>query len=526
MSERDRFDDTGQETLLPQETLDVLAGGPPPARGGREPCLTVLYHSDLRRVGERAFLGRFGASKPFELSRATPFAAPGGEPRPLGDPFVSRRPVEVRVSKASATVRPAGRSPLAIDGEPVTSEVTIPASALESGVILELARRVHLMLHLVDTGASAPSFDLVGESQAIEDLRRAILSVADLEVPVLIRGETGVGKERVAQAIHRASGARGSCVAVNMATVSPQMAASELFGHVKGAFTGATGRHTGLFERADGGTLFLDEVGELPGEVQAMLLRTLETGAILPLGEERERSVRVRLIAATDADLDEAVSNGSFRAALLHRLSSYVLWVPPLRERREDIPRLVVHFLREELGRVDERDKLRPGDPRRQPWFPRSLMSALLDYDWPGNVRELRNVVRQLVISNRGAEVLSLDPQLQRTLRQGDGGTSETSGEAAVRESPAELSEEEVIAALKQHGWAFGPTARALGLSRPAFYRVVDKCQGIRKSNEVDRAELERCYQECKGDLKAMSERLRVSPRGIRLRMTELGIER
>jgi two-component system nitrogen regulation response regulator GlnG len=514
----DRATPIDEETLLPCETVDVLAAAP--TKGvAREPCVTILYHPDLRRLGERALAARQGSARIFDLSRTTDFAQPSGEPRPLGDPFVSRRPVEIRATKRSITIRPAPKSVVVVNGELLSGELTLPATAAEAGIRLELSKRVDLLLHMVGTGASAPSYGLVGESAGIEDVRRAVMRVADLDVPVLIRGETGVGKEKVAQAIHSASGARGPCVAVNMATVTPQMAASELFGHAKGAFTGAQARHEGMFARADGGTLFMDEVGELPGEVQAMLLRTLETGSILPLGEERERKISVRLVAATDAELDDAVRAGSFRAALYHRLSSYVIWVPKLRERREDIPRLVLYFLREELARVDEVDRLRPSDPHRQPWFPRSLMAAMVDYRWPGNVRELWNVVRQLVISNRGAEMLTLDPQLQRMFLEGDG--DEPSQGQAPR---SEIGEEALIEALKIHSWSFGPTARALGLSRTAFYRLVDKLPSIRKSNDLSREEIQHCFNTCGGDLKAMSERLCVSARGIQLRMTELGL--
>ena len=518
MSEHDELPNF--ETLLPEDTVDVLSRAPA-ERVARELCVTVLFHPDLRRVGERALPVKGGRGRAFEISRATLFATPGGEPSPLADPFVSRRPVEITTSRRGVVVRPPEKSSLVIDGKKVTEALNISTDDLEVGVSMELSKRVDLLLHRVGTGARAPHHDLVGESDGIEETRRAVSRVADLNVPVLVRGETGVGKERVAQATHRASGSAGPWVSVNMATLSPHMAASELFGHMKGAFTGAGTTHQGLFERANGGTLFLDEIGETPDEVQSMLLRTLETGTILPIGAERERNVSVRVITATDLDLDEAVELGSFRAALLHRLSSYVVWIPPLRERREDIPLLTLHFLREELDRVGELQRLRPGSPKQRPWFPRSLMSALMRFDWPGNVRQLRNVVRQLVISNRGADVLSLDRQLQRLLR------GESRSEVAKpAPNASEIGEEQLIEALKQSSWSFGAAARALGLSRAAFYRLADKTPRVRKSSEIGAEEFEQCFEECEGDVAAMSDRLCVSPRGIKLRLTELGIKR
>ncbi|WP_267898709.1 sigma-54 factor interaction domain-containing protein [Sorangium cellulosum] len=220
-----------------------------------------------------------------------------------------------------------------------------------------------LLVHRAPAVLSAPRHGLVGEGSALEDVLMSAARVADLQVPVLLRlrGETGVGKERVAQAIHQASPRAGRpCLAVNMAVLAPNTAASELFGHARGSFTGAHQRHVGLFERAHGGTLFLDEIGDMSMEVQAMLLRALETGTILPLGDSEQRAVDVRVIAATDVDLEQAVAQGRFRAPLLHRLQGYIITIPPLRQSREDIPRLLLHFLREELAQIGELSRLEP----------------------------------------------------------------------------------------------------------------------------------------------------------------------
>ncbi|WP_437482755.1 sigma 54-interacting transcriptional regulator [Sorangium sp. So ce1014] len=355
-----------------------------------------------------------------------------------------------------------------------------------------------------------------------------------------LRGETGTGKERVAQAIHQASPrAGGPWLAVNMAALASTTAASELFGHAKGSFTGAHQRHAGLFERAQGGTLFLDEIGDMSMDVQAMLLRALETGAILPLGDTEQRALDVRVIAATDVDLEQAVAQGRFRAPLLHRLQGYTITLPPLRRSREDIPRLLLHFLREELARVGELSRLEPTADGALPWFPRSLMVRLLQHGWPGNVRQLRNVARQLVISSRGSDVIVVDESLERMLEQARQTARPPSdaprlaetrdvdvpaGEPEARGLEREVDEDALIAALRDSQWSIGPAAAALGVSRTTLYRLIERSPHVRKAADIPEDELMRCHNECTGDLDAMSARLRVSKRGLKLRQRELGI--
>src|SRR6185369_6449016 len=215
-----------------------------------------------------------------------------------------------------------GESPVQVvaDGVPVAGSREIPAAEVERGVVLELSGRVALLLHTLgdeEPGPSVPGFDLVGESAGIVRVRREIARVADLDVPVLLRGETGTGKELVAHALHRASRRRSAAfLSLNMAAIPASLAASELFGATRGAFTGAVAAHAGHFERAQGGTLFLDEIGDAPAEVQVSLLRVLETGEIQRVGGAPISGVDVRLIAGTDADLERAIADGRFRSAL------------------------------------------------------------------------------------------------------------------------------------------------------------------------------------------------------------------
>jgi len=270
-----------------------------------------------------------------------------------------------------------------------------------------------LMSALSDTRVSATNgtgdaerrhFDLlIGESASMRTVYEQIEKVARTDSPVLIVGETGTGKELVAEAIHRSSGRTGRFVAVNCGSLSRDLAGSELFGHEKGSFTGAVRRHLGFFKRADSGTLFLDELAEMPVELQPHFLRVLERGVVLPVGSEQEERVDARLIAATNREPRKAIADKALREDLYFRLSVFPIALPPLRERVEDIPLLVDHFLRLASGEESP--------PRR---FSDASMARLKAYHWPGNVRELRHVVqRATIMSDAGANELVLPDRFE-----------------------------------------------------------------------------------------------------------------
>jgi anaerobic nitric oxide reductase transcription regulator len=261
---------------------------------------------------------------------------------------------------------------------------------------------------VLEENVSLVEGELLGRSEAIRTLLQELQVVAESELPVLLLGETGVGKELFARWLHRHSPRRDQpLVHVNCAALPESLAESELFGHAKGAFSGATSERPGRFEAANGGTLFLDEVGELPLSVQAKLLRTLQNGEIQRLGTDQPRRVDVRIIAATNRNLQQSVRDGLFRADLYHRLSVYPAPIPPLRERGNDILLLAGHFL--ELNRT----RLGLRSVRLSP----ATEQALLAYGWPGNVRELEHVISRaaLRLLSRGAErgaILTLEPEL------------------------------------------------------------------------------------------------------------------
>ena len=490
-------------------------------------ALTLLGHPDLARVGERAFLGRLAAPVIAHVSRATPeLAAPGAKVRaPLGDRSISRRPlVLVGGPDGNVILQIPPEVELRVDGVSVTDRVTIDCGRLREGVVLELASRVVLLLHLLrPERARAPRLELVGDSDGIEAVRMDVLRVADLPVPVLLLGESGTGKELVAHAIHAASErARRPFLAVNMATLPPTTAASELFGHTRGAFTGAVSDRAGLFARADGGTLFLDELGDTPPDVQPMLLRVLETGTLLPLGSARPEPVDVRVIAATDVDLERAIQERSFRAALFHRLSSFPIHLPPLRARRDDVGRLFVHFLKAELAALGASHWIAAPPSGGPTWLPAELFAALARHPWPGNVRELRNVVKQLVIASR-AGVARVEVTLSRLAAPTAPGAATPPRAAPAAHRPSrQIDEATLAAALRNNEFRPGAAAAELGISRTTLYALMERASTVRKARSVTADEIAACRAACGGDIDEMARRLEVSARALKLRLREL----
>jgi two-component system nitrogen regulation response regulator GlnG len=512
------------------------------------PGLTILYHPDLSRIGERAVLAGLGSDRQESLSRSGPsFAAPRGTAlRPLSDPYLSRRPIVLAPGASPGAVRVVcggTATTVEINGVPVAGEREVSAEEVVRGAVLLLAGRVVLLLSLLDPLGPGPddgsAQGLVGESVAMAELRREIRRVAQLEVPVLLRGETGSGKELVARALHEAGPrSRRPFLAVNMGAIAPTLAAAELFGAARGAYTGADRRRTGFFSRAHGGTLFLDEVGETPLEVQPLLLRALESGEIQPVGDDEPGHVDVRLIAATDADLEAAVAANRFRAPLLHRLAAYEILVPALRDRRDDFGRLLLHLLREELTGLGAAHQLAARPPDGRPWLPAALVARLAAHSWPGNVRQLRNAVRQLAVAGHDAPEVELSgARLERLFAAGEGHAeavvpppvSPAGAPPQVRSRPVyrradEITDDELLAALQANRWRLKPTAVQLGIARTSLYDRIEKSSTIHKAADLSREEIERCSERCGGDLDAMVEALEVSKRGLQHRMKQLGL--
>ena len=296
-----------------------------------------------------------------------------------------------------------------------------------------------------------PETEIIGEAPAMQEVFRAIGRLAHSNITVLINGESGTGKELVAHALHRHSPRAASpFIALNMAAIPRDLMESELFGHEKGAFTGANAKRAGRFEQADGGTLFLDEIGDMPAETQTRLLRVLADGEFYRVGGHTPVKVDVRIIAATHQDLEELVRRGDFREDLFHRLNVIRIHIPKLAERREDIPRLMQHFFQsaaEELG--GEPKILLPETER-----------FLTNLDWPGNVRQLENTCRWITVMASGREVhlTDLPPELSREVTQ-----AASDGDTDWRELLESWAKDELVKGKQQ----------ILEEATPAFERVM-----------------------------------------------------
>jgi two-component system response regulator HydG len=306
---------------------------------------------------------------------------------------------------------------------------------------------------------------LVGVSEALQHLRAAIPRAAASPFPVLIEGESGAGKELVARAVHAASRRHGPFVAVNCAALAEELIDAELFGHARGAFTGAAVERRGLFEEAHGGTFFLDEVSELSPRGQAKLLRVLQEGELRRLGENAARRIDVRLVAASNRPLHAEVHANRFRADLRFRLDVVRLRVPPLRDRREDIPPLAEHFWRAAAGHTGSRAQLAP-----------SLLAVLAAHDWPGNARELQNAVAAIAVSAPARGLVRAD-DVTPTWR-----TAPTPPPASLDAARRSFETAFVRAALARCGHRPSAAARELGVTRQGLSKLMGRL-GLRNAS-------------------------------------------
>ncbi|MDT8435564.1 MAG: sigma-54 dependent transcriptional regulator [Gemmatimonadota bacterium] len=320
---------------------------------------------------------------------------------------------------------------------------------------LELKREV---AQLRSQSSSGVRSYLVGKSQAMQRVLGLIERVAPTRANVLITGDTGTGKELVARAVHELSGrSRRPFVAINCSALPETLLESEMFGHMKGSFTGAVQSKRGLFEEAQGGSIFLDEISTVTEPVQIKLLRVLQERKVTRVGGREPIAVDFRLIAATNRDLGELVEKGEFREDLFYRLNVFPVRVPPLRERRDDVPLLAQHFRQ----RFAEENDLEPPD------IPPKTMARLMAYDWPGNVRELENFIERAVIMHAGARAIPFEPPGQRP-------DPERNMLTRAREEKWDLERlerEYILEILEQTQWHQSSAADALGISRRTLYR-------------------------------------------------------
>ena len=501
-------------------TIDPELRGSPRGRAGGSFVLTVLVHPDPSRIGEQAALDLTASDG--SIHRAfPPFCRPGGVSRPLESRHVSRQPLLVLHAPDGLILRAGGERPVLVDGVNA-AEHRVAADRIAGGVVLELSQRVVVLVRLGEPCPEPEGLGLTGLSPALQAVREDIRRSGTSHHPVLIRGETGVGKERVAAALHRTSPRmREPFVAVNCAAIPVATAASQLFGHARGAFTGSVGPHAGYFGQADGGTLFLDEIGEMSIDTQSLLLRALESGEAQPVGGQL-RKVDLRFLSATDAPLERRVAEGSFRSALFHRLGAIAIDVPPLRSRPEDMVMQLVAFLHEELAGAAT--LLTRGDDERKPWLGANVLLACLRYSWPGNTRELRSVARWIALHGAGSLHAPVPPGLEVPAAETIGGSapSTPATQPVSRAVPSPVSEASRIqAALAAADHKVEVAARALGLSRHTL-RGRMRVLGLRRASELERADVAEARAAVGEDVAAMAAHLGVGEHALKLRIGEL----
>lgn len=498
------------------------------------PVLTVMYHPDISRVGDYVVLDALERGADVQLGRnILEFVdLQSGLSGPLADLHVSRNPLIFgrRGDGYSLSVPETG-SQVQVDGERVNgASLHVSRDALQRGMSIELASRVLLHWQLSQpptTEGNTVAPGLLGQSAVLAEVRHAIAQVAPLDIDVLVLGESGTGKELVAQAIHSAGPqASQQLVTVNIPAIPPSLCASELFGSVHGAFTGSRGNQTGYFEQANGSTLFLDEIGDAPLEVQATLLRALESREIHPVGGTPIR-LDLRVISATDADLEAGISNHSFKSALRHRLAGFEIRLPALDERGVDVAVLALHFLNEQFASFGDCDRLAKDgadDGAAGQWV--AVFGLLASYSWPGNVRELRNMMCQIAVHNRDMVGVVLPGDVRQTL-MGDTRPASKDAGGKVAESPgksskAVVTEQQVREALSHCWWEPTDAARMLHIKRQTIYRLFKTSSTLRAASDVDIGELKVSHEKHAGRLDDICRDLEVSRAGLRRRLGDL----
>jgi two-component system nitrogen regulation response regulator GlnG len=488
-----------------------------PERSRSNDCLhlTILYHPQVERIGEVASLRGLEAGREVQLSRVQLEFSHPGEQRPaspLIDAYISRQPLALRMHKQALELQLLEHgSSIGINRRVVNNSHRITLAELEVGAVLLMARRVVLFLHYSPAASNGGDHcEMIGESAGLQRVRQLIQRVAPTDATVLLLGESGTGKELVARAIHRRSRcADKEMLPVNMAAIPQELAAAELFGVRRGAFTGADTDKPGFFARADGSTLFLDEVGACGHTLQPLLLRALEEGEIQPSGGGVE-TVTVRTIAATDAALEDS----DFSVALRHRLGGFEIYIPPLRERREDIGRLLLHALADAMPGGADVDPVAVGQ-----WA--LLVQDFACYHWPGNVRQLINFARQIAIASEDSRGLVIPDNILQALHDVTAGNPQN----ALPRSAKDISDNEICEAMLTAHWEISRAARKLDVSRQALYQRLKSIPQIRIAADVPSVEVEAVYHDCNGVLDSAASLLQVSRSGLRRRWRALELE-
>jgi two-component system, NtrC family, nitrogen regulation response regulator GlnG len=555
----------------------------PPDSPPQVPRLRVLHHVDLARVGAVTSETAPLAAGDWQLvGRNVPLFGSSTQERPLDDATVSREQFKVRwvpsrhVFELTSSTDARRPNRVVPTGAPGAEHEIAGAIELAPGSCVAIGERVLLALEVVKSRPrGADRLGLVGESEALWALRDEIRDVGVFGRPALVMGPTGAGKELVARAIHACSTrARGPFVPINCATLPEQLVESLLFGHTRGAFTGAERASSGLLAAADGGTLFLDELGELPPSIQPKLLRVLQDGLTLPVGAHEQRRVDFRLVAATNRNLRDEVDAGRLREDLYHRIATHVVLVPPLSARRLDVPELFVHFLTRLVAEHHELGWLLGGAEHARPSIPLSFFVDMLRQPWTGNVRELQNLVEHVARLNMRpgpfraperqpaeAPAASAPPPpfqrpsspppaaqvdgaaypaqvgeigaelglaLKTVVKLLDGNFLEEARQALDEPARAErqarlrdVAASALFARLAERDFNQSRVAADLGTSRTTVVKLM-RDLGLRRATDLTLDEIERASAATGGDLERAALALRVSPQALKKQTTLL----
>lgn len=443
-----------------------------------EANLRLVLQKELERLGYRVQAAQDGeaALRKLEESNVDVLLCDINMPRIDGMEVLRRvherpNPPEVIMLTGQATVETAVEAMKLGAYDYITKPYTVAELDVRVRQAAEKRRlRVDNLRLREQLARQSPLPEIVSVSEAMKEVIRLVERVAPSDASVLITGESGTGKELIAHAIHRLSSRAGaSFIDLNCAAFQESLLESELFGYEAGAFSGAKGRKLGLIELSDGGTLFLDEVTELPAQLQAKLLRAIETRTFFRVGGVRKVEVNVRIVAATNRNVDTVVADGSFRSDLLYRINGFQINLAPLRERPEDIEPLADHLVQHVAGTTP-------------PTLDPEALEALRSYSWPGNVRQLKNCLeRAVILSNNGRiTVAELPPEVARPssavpvlMTPSPQGTFADSRPPVASSPPSlrEMERQQILSALEQTGWHRGKTAEILGISPSTLYR-------------------------------------------------------
>jgi len=500
------------------ETLEATVNRGNGARlfGATVISLGVIWHRDVSKIGAISRL-KFDQSGCVALSRLTPIFSPleEGEDSPLMDRGISRTPLKIKRLNArqfefTPPDKPIG---LHINGQKIEKATTFSLNDLGDEIIISLSNSVVLALFNAPA-RSAPRDQftkdgLIGISNAIAMVRHAITQIAETDIPVLIRGETGTGKELVARALHAQSHRSAQeIISVNMAAMPSSLANAELFGVKRGAFTGASADRAGMFEQAHNKTLFLDEIGDTPDQVQPMLLRALENGEVRRVGDEKLRSVNVRLISATDRSLEAEEGQFSFNQPLLQRLCGFTIEIPPLRSRLVDIGVLAKHFMHNGDIKIQNSDISA---------FAIDNMAQLCAYSWPGNIRELRNALQNIGLG----QPFKRQPDNVQTIKTDEASVSQIEGTVKTYRHPGEVGQNELLKALDDTGWVIKAAAQKLGISRTALYGLMAKSENIANLSDISDEVLRETITTVPGGIDAWVKHLRVGKDALAKRLKD-----